>query len=299
MTFGSWSPGPAPVTVVLITLNEGHNIRGALDNLAGWAAAVRVVDSYSRDDTVDIALDHGATVMQRPFRSFGDQWNFAISGVPIETPWTMKLDPDERLSEELKSALLEAMQSGTCDGYAVKRRLWFMGRPLPVAHSLVRLWRTGRCRFADVAVNEHPIVDGKLGSVAGEMRHYDSPDLDHWYEKQNRYSSAEAVIAVKGAPLADVPLIFGTAFQRRMWVKRHFAKFPLRYFFLFLYHLFIDGAWRAGWVGVLWSRLRSDVMRMRDYKVREIELTGKLPVRREYGPGSPDLRVRQFSTRVE
>jgi glycosyltransferase involved in cell wall biosynthesis len=283
----------------MITLNEGHNIEGVLENLSGWAAAVRIVDSYSRDDTVGIALKHGATVVQRSFSSFGDQWNFAISGMPVETPWTMKLDPDERLSEELKSTLLRAMRSGDCDGYSMKRRLWFMGKPLPVAHSLVRLWKTGRCRFTNVAVNEHPIIDGALGSVVGEMRHFDSPDLDHWYEKQNRYSSAEAVVAVKGAPLADEPLFFGTAFQRRMWIKRHFAKFPLRYFVVFLYHFFIEGAWRAGWVGFVWSRLRSDVMRMRDYKVREMELTGRFPARREYGPGNPDPRVRQYTTGVE
>jgi Glycosyl transferase family 2 len=39
---------------------------------------VFLVDSYSQDDTVDIALRHGVHVVQRRFKGFGDQWNFAL-----------------------------------------------------------------------------------------------------------------------------------------------------------------------------------------------------------------------------
>ena len=37
----------------------------------GWAREVFVVDSYSADDTVSLALRHGARVVQRRFRGFG------------------------------------------------------------------------------------------------------------------------------------------------------------------------------------------------------------------------------------
>ena len=51
---------------------------------------------------MDIALRHGVYVVQRKFDGFGDQWNFALQ-LPIAAPWTMKLDPDERLTDELKA----------------------------------------------------------------------------------------------------------------------------------------------------------------------------------------------------
>ena len=105
-----WQPGLAPVAVVMISLNEGHNLEAVLENLKGWAQEVFLVDSYSQDDTVDIALRHGVQVVQRRFRGFGDQWNFALEHLPITAPWTMKLDPDERLSDELKANLLAAMR---------------------------------------------------------------------------------------------------------------------------------------------------------------------------------------------
>jgi len=99
---------PAPVAVVMITLNESHNMEAVLKNLEGWAQEIFVVDSFSRDDTVDIALRHGAHVVQRRFQGFGDQWNFALENMPISAPWTMKLDPDERLTNELKLQLAKA-----------------------------------------------------------------------------------------------------------------------------------------------------------------------------------------------
>lgn len=289
-----WQPGVAPVAVVMISLNEGHNLEAFCQNLAGWAQEVFLVDSYSQDDTVDIALRHGIHVVQRRFRGFADQWNFALHNLPITAPWTMKMDPDERLSDELKTNLLSAIQRGDVDGYSVTRRLRFMGRPLPVRMSLMRVWRTGSCHFGDVAVNEHAIVAGRVGTVRGYIEHHDSPDLDHWLEKQNRYTTAEAIMAQSRAPLADAPRLFGTAFQRRMWMKKNFNKLPFRYFLFFLYNWLWLGAWRAGWVGYAWSRLRSDVMRLTQYKRCEMDLTGRLPVKRPYGPGKPDSRVRQF-----
>ena len=294
-TTRGWSAGIAPVAVVMISLNEGHNMEVVLRNLAGWAQQVFLVDSFSNDDTVDIALRHGVHVVQHSFRSFGDQWNFALRELPITAPWTMKLDPDERLSDELKSNLVAAIQRDDCNGVSMVRRLWFMGRPLPVRQTLIRLWRTGNCKFTDVLVNEHPIVSGRIAHVRGEMPHYDSPDLEHWLEKQNKYTTAEAIMAHQGHALAGTPRLLGSAFERRMWVKKYFDNIPFRLFMLFVYHWIAQGAWRAGWVGYAWSRLRCDVMRFREYKRREMEITGRLPVTRQYGAGQPDPRVRQYS----
>lgn len=284
----------AQVAVVMITLNEAHNMDAVLENLRGWAQEVFIVDSYSKDDTVGIALSHGAHVVQRRFRGFGDQWNFAMSQLPITAPWTMKLDPDERLTDALKLNLAEAMRRRDAEGFTMYRRLWFMGRALPVRHSLLRVWKTGSCRFSDVLVNEHPLVDGRLLHVAGDIEHHDSPDLHHWLEKQNAYTTAEAIAAYEGRALSVQPRLLGGAMERRMWIKKNYRRFPGRYLALFLHHYLVQGAWRAGWVGYAWSRLRSDVYRLWEYKLREIRLTGVLPVKRATGPGQPDPRVPQF-----
>ena len=213
--------------------------------------------------------------------------------LPISAPWTMKLDPDERISEKLKSQIAETIQANTCDGISVVRRLWFMQRSLPVRQNLVRVWRHGTCRFTDVAVNEHPIVSGRIVQIKGELEHHDSPDLDHWLEKQNRYTTAEALAFFKSSQLAVEPRLFGTPFQRRIWLKKNFRRIPFRYTLFFLHQLLVIGAWRAGEIGIAWARLRTEVMRMIELKLREMQRAGGVPQKRHYGAGEPDSRVPQ------
>jgi glycosyltransferase involved in cell wall biosynthesis len=291
-TEGSFQ-GPAPLAILMISLNEAHNMEAVLENVAGFAQEVFVVDSFSSDATVDIALRHGAHVVQRPFRGFGDQWNYATNGLPITAPWTMKLDPDERLTDELKASIREMIERGHNDGAYITRRLWFMGRPLPVRQDILRLWRTGCCRFSDVLVNEHPIVKGYCTVLRGDLEHHDSPNLHHWFEKQNNYTTAEALAAWRDDPLSARPRLFGGSLERRMWLKRLAQRSTLAPSLMFFYCLLVQGAWRAGVTGWIWAKLRGEVLRWRQYKAREIELTG-----RSYAPqpgrlGAPDPRVAQ------
>lgn len=250
-------------------------MQAILDNLKGWAQEVFLVDSYSADDTVDIALANGVHVVQRKFRGFGDQWNFALERLPINAQWTMKLDPDERLTNELKSSIADALREGRADGICFDRRLWFMGCPLPIMQEVLRIWRTGLGRFTDVAVNEHPVITGKTVKVLGFLEHHDSPDLHHWVDKQNSYSSMEALSYVGGGPLADRPILLGSRLQRRMWFKKNFMRIPFRYLLSFLINLAQVKVWRSGAVGFAWARLRVWARRMKEDKVREIQTTGR------------------------
>lgn len=264
-----------PIAVVMISYNEAHNMRAVLDNISGWAQQIFLVDSFSSDETVDIALSYGVRVVQREFRGFGDQWNFALRELPIAAPWTMKLDPDERLTDEAKRSIEELIDNDEADAFTVQRRLWFMGEPLPVIQLILRGWRTGTCRFSDVLVNEHPLVDGRIANVSGRLEHHDSPDLHHWVEKQNRYTTAEAVMRYRQLPMAAHPDLFGSRLERRMWMKRLFFQIPFRYQLYFLANLVSVQFWRSGRNGVAWARLRVWVRRLIEDKVREMAIRGE------------------------
>jgi len=267
-----------PVSVLMLTLNEEANLPGALENAARWAEAVYIVDSLSTDRTVDIALEHGATVVQRRFTNFGDQWNWALRKLPVTTPWSFVLAPDERLGERLESYMRRLFERGpTCNGYRVRRRLWFMGKPLRVVTPELRLWRTGMCRYSDVIVNEHPLVPAPLGNLRGTLEHLDSPHLHHWFEKQNRYSTMEAIARAKKSGLAVKPRLWGDRLERRMFVKSIFHHLPFRYQALWLYHAFFQGAILDGSTGLAWVHLRLDVHRARAWKAKEMLRTGRIP----------------------
>ncbi|MGI6245946.1 MAG: glycosyltransferase family 2 protein [Pseudochelatococcus sp.] len=294
-----WERGTAPIAVVMISLNEAHNMADVLENLKGFAQEVFLVDSYSSDETVGIALAQGVHVVQRKFRGFGDQWNFAMRELPITAPWTMKLDPDERLTDELKQSIAETVAGGGGDAFTLARRLWFMGKPLPIVQVILRGWKTGTCKFSDVVVNEHPLVEGAIVKAQGYLEHYDSPDLHHWVDKQNRYTSFEAISLLRGDELAATPNLFGTSLERRMWFKKNFVRIPARYSLTMLLNLIQVRAWRTGRVGFAWARLRTWARRLKEDKMREMTITGRqigIPSARV---GKADPRVRNYDSVVE
>jgi glycosyltransferase involved in cell wall biosynthesis len=258
-------------------------------DVVGWAERVIVVDSYSRDATVDIALKYGAQVVQRRFEGFGDQWNFAI-GLATDSRWTMKMDPDERISEPLKRLIEARLASATEAGFTFNWRLWFMGKPMPVSSHVLRLWRTGRCSFTSATVNEHPIVDGPVAHLDADLEHHDSPNLEHWIHKQNAYTSAEARTAVARIQGAGI----GHMTPRQRFMRRWFQRIPMRYQLYFLYLLIGRGAWRAGHEGWIWSHLRTEVTRMIEYKSLEMTSRGTRSAEPLYGAGCPDPRVPQY-----
>ena len=288
-----------PIAIVMISLNEAHNLDDLLQDISEWAQEIFLVDSCSVDKTVDIALHYGVHVVQREFSGFGDQWNFAINTLPITAPWTMKLDPDERLTKCLKTSIESMIQGDGVDGISMNRRLWFMGKVLPVKQPVLRVWRSGKCQFTDVLVNEHPIVEGNIKIADGYLEHRDSPNLDHWILKQNKYTSAEAIAQFMKLRQPIHENFFGSSLERRMWLKRYFWKIPGRYICLFIYHYILLGAWKAGKVGWIWSHMRVEVYRLWEYKYIELQIMNGLPLNIISHSGAPDPRVPFFEQKTK
>lgn len=281
-----------PITVILITLNEGENLPGALNCIREWAHDIFVIDSRSTDKTIDIALKYGARIVQRPFTNFGDHWNWTLGHLPIDTPWTLKLDPDERVSEELLESFRRIVADPTAaEAWRIRRRLWFMGKPMHQYGWEIRLWKTGQVRFSDVIINEQPITNGRIDYAAGTLEHLDSPTLHHWYAKQNIFSTMRAIEMYQNIDPSVKPKLLGDPLARRMWIKRIFFSFPFRYGLLFLYLLLAKGALRDGYVGVVWARLRTQVYRAAEYKLWEMRHTGKVPETPRPAHGDFDPRI--------
>ena len=281
-----------PITVVILTLNEQENLPGAIESVREWASEVFVVDSCSTDKTVDVSIEHAVEIVQREFTNYSDQWNWAIDRLPIKTPWILKLDADERLSAELKEEIGSVVvREPDENAFAIPVRLWFMGKRMHPRLRVVRLWRLGKARFSDVIVNEHLLVDGATGYLRSCIEHMDSPNLHRWYEKQNRCTTMEAIMRVRGDALAAQPRVLGSPLERRMWLKKMFYRIPFRYQLQWLYEALVRGAIWDGSVGRAWLHLRIECMRAIEYKVNEMRMTGRIPEIPRAAKGDFDPRV--------
>ncbi len=186
---------PLPLSLVVIARDAAPEIAACIAS-AAFAGEALVVDSGSRDDTVDRARDAGARVLERPWQGFGPQRNLAVAAARYD--WVLCLDVDERATPELATSIRALFTNGEPDrcAYALARRNRFLGRWL--AHGegypdfVVRLFDRTRARWTDDPVHESVIADGPVGAVAGDLLHASAESLSDYLGKQDRYTSLQA-----------------------------------------------------------------------------------------------------------
>lgn len=251
---------PADVTILILTKDEEDNLPRALASVAGWAARVVVVDSGSRDRTIEIARAAGADVFHHDWRNYAEQLNWGLDHTGIDTAWTFRLDADEEVLPELAEFLARGLAEvpSDVDGLEIGRRMYFMGRWIrhggmyPRHH--VRVFRTGKVRCELALMDEHMVVEGRVLRVSGDIRDYNTKPLRWWTAKHNWYSDREVFDLLSrehdeaGAGLVR-PRLFGSHAERVRWLKlRVYARLPLGWrswlYFLYRYYLqlgFLDG----------------------------------------------------------
>ena len=280
--------GPAPVTVIIATFNEEVNLPAALDSVKGWAREVFVIDSYSTDRTVEIALARaaeGVRVVQHYFRDLCQQWHWALDRLPLSTEWVMELDADERVTPEFRAEFdrLTSDPANPCVSFYFRRMIFFMGRPLKSRANLInldnRIWKHRFGRFEDRRDNMHVLIQGgPIGLIQAMIEHHDAKDFTSWIEKQNYHASTEALPLIHGeASGSTAPRLFGSKTERTRWLRNLFYRIPGRHLLHFFLLAVLRGAFRDGWIGIHYAVLKTFVYYLIDLKVLEYRLTGREP----------------------
>ena len=217
-----------PLSLVVITRDAAGDIADCIAS-AQFAGDAVVVDSGSRDHTVDAARAAGARVVQRDFIGFGPQKNFAVGQAAHD--WVLCLDADERVSPELAASIRALFADGApqAPAYRVKRRNRFLGRWLAHGEGYpdwnVRLFDRRRARWTDDAVHEHVVADGPVASLSGDLMHASAESIEDYVAKQNRYTTLQAqALHARGerAGLARIALSPLVRFLRYYVVKGGF-----------------------------------------------------------------------------
>ena len=101
------------VSCTIICGNEEANIRAALESVK-WCDEIIVVDSFSRDRTVEICREYTDKIHQRGWPGFVEQKAFALTQATC--PWVLNLDADEQVSPELRREIQAVLQNPEADG---------------------------------------------------------------------------------------------------------------------------------------------------------------------------------------
>ncbi len=282
------------IAVIILTMNEEINIGDCIKSVKGISSEIYVVDSGSTDKTCDIAKSLGALCVYNKFVNYATQFNWALDNLNIKSNWILRLDADERLTEELSKEIQEATEEHSDDdvnGFVLKLRTFFMGKELRhggiYPFKKLMLFKKGIGRIEIRKMDEHTTLSsGKSVELKNDGLHYDFKDLTYFIKKHNWYSTREAQDVLEGTTKISETNLEKGQLRKRRRNKNLYYKFPsfFRCFLLFLYYYiirlgFLDG--KIGliynFLGVYWYRFLVDA-KIYEYRKtnKKIEETGAL-----------------------
>ena len=200
------------ISAFIVCKNEATSIERCLASLA-WCDEIVVVDSGSTDATLEICAKHNCRIAHREWTGYVEQKSHALS--LCTQPWILNLDADEEVSPELRDeiqAILASDAGGRVKegGFELLRVVFYLGRWWRKGgwhpERRLRLARRERVTWHGEEPHEHARVQGAVGRMKGELRHYTYRDIADHVARLNAHSSAAArALHKKGrrAGLAD------------------------------------------------------------------------------------------------
>ncbi len=273
------------LTILILTFNEELHIKRCIENVLPLGCDILVVDSYSSDDTVNIAKKFGVRVMLNSWKNYATQFNWGLLNLCSDSKWVLRLDADELLSFELMNSISKFVIQDPVkfDGAFLNRFIYFQGKKIKYGglfpSKTLRLFRNGKGFCEDRWMDEHIKLNGNTTFLKGDLCDVNLHNITWWIEKHNSYASREAVdlLNIKYRfmfhdSVAKLDLVDEVALKRFIKDKLY-VKMPIniRAFIYFSYRYilrlgFLDGAigFHYHFLQGFWYRLLVDA------KVQEV-----------------------------
>ncbi|MFA6180867.1 MAG: glycosyltransferase family 2 protein [Acidithiobacillus sp.] len=188
----------ARLSVVYITKNAGQHFDRSLASVANIADELLVVDSGSQDNTLILARNAGARIIERSWLGFAAQRQFAV--VSAENSWVLMMDADEILTETaarvIRNTILIREPAGVA-GYLLERRSFFHGKEIchgDWAHDQVLRLFDRRCgAYGESVVHEAWETHGTVEHIPGcALHHYSYANYGELLNKMRLYATLNA-----------------------------------------------------------------------------------------------------------
>ena len=228
------------IAAIILTKNEEIHLERCINSIKDVVDDIVVVDSYSTDDTIDIARRMGARVFQNPFVHQAQQFNWALDNCEIKTDWLWRIDADEYIEDNLGFEVKKAIEM--CDndvnGIYVNKKIIFLGKPLlhggwyPAQQ--IKIIRRGYGKSENKPMDEHLIItEGRTISIDGDQTDENLHGLSWWIDKHNKYAEREVDVMLMMRYEMDEnkegveARFWGNGAERKRWFKLRYANLPL------------------------------------------------------------------------
>lgn len=248
------------ITIIILTYNESLHIKRCIESIKNLNARILIIDSFSNDNTCEIAESMDAEVYQNPFINQAIQFQWAMDNCNIDSEWVLRLDADETIDNELVTNIKNMIDNDTKEynGAIFYRKHIFLGKWIknggryPLA--MIRLFRNGCAHIEQRWMDEHIILDkGKSILLKGGFEDNNLNSVTWFIDKHNKYATREMIDIILKELLSTNDEIsketgFKIKFKRflkqNIYMKLPYFVRPLLYF-LYRYFIqlgFLDGA---------------------------------------------------------
>ncbi len=197
------------LSVLIIAGNEEKNIKDCLESVK-WAEDIIVIDSESKDRTIEIAKTYTQNVFINKWEGFAAQRRFSLS--KAKNDWVLSLDSDERVSPELKEEIIHTIKTQTdIVGFYIPRRNYFLDKIIKSCRWYpdyqLRLFKLKSAGVSDRKVHEGFFVEGKTGKLKSDIIHFTHQSIHETILKINSYSTLNAEERVNGKKVKSYHLV--------------------------------------------------------------------------------------------
>ncbi len=183
------------ISAVIITFNESGNIERCIRSVQDITKEVIVVDSGSTDDTVLLARQMGAHVVEYSWNGYGANKNLGIA--LARSKWVLSIDADEWLPEKTRDCIESLKLKANCV-YCLELQNIYKGRVLIYgAYGIElkpRLFEKDKVRWEECHVHETltGLSDLKKVKTGCVMFHHLADTKDELLGRESKYAKLAA-----------------------------------------------------------------------------------------------------------
>lgn len=210
------------LSVVILAFNEEKNIARCIHSVLSITKSIIVIDSFSKDQTQEIATELGATIIEKKFEGFIKQRAFAVASAP--TDYILALDADEWLSPELGEEIKNILLDWSHDCYELNRlsrigETWIKHSKWFPDHK-IRLFKKGSATCS--GRSPHDTILANQGSrtkrLQGILFHHANDNFQERLQTINSHSTAAAQYLFDQNTKPNLFRITGKPFFR-FWIQ--------------------------------------------------------------------------------
>jgi glycosyltransferase involved in cell wall biosynthesis len=212
---------------IVIAKNEEKNISRCIKSqLPCIDEIVVLIDKDSNDNTLEIVKSFDKVKYEIvEWMGYAKTKQYAVE--LTSNDWILWIDADEAITNNLATELNEFKKNTyQQNAFSIPRKAYFLGKW--IKHSgwypgrVVRLFNKIKARFNNNDVHEELIFEGKSGDLKNDLEHYTDPNIFHYFEKFNRYTSlASNELSENGRTFSLIDLLMRPLF---IFIKMFFLK---------------------------------------------------------------------------